>query len=118
MGLAVELEPRFFEAWDNILETWPDVAQKLRPSPLEMEVTEVPSLEAGILLVGSMGSMAGGTYGGQGTLAGLDWMGPRLFRTYCLGFMMRWVPTSWRRTSTSWCQHHRKGRHAAGITGC
>ena len=33
------------EAWEDMLETWPDVAQKLRPSPLEMEVTEVPSLE-------------------------------------------------------------------------
>lgn len=42
MGLAVELQ-----AWEDMLETWPDVAQKLRPSPLEMEVTEVPSLEAG-----------------------------------------------------------------------
>ncbi|CAL1163969.1 unnamed protein product [Cladocopium goreaui] len=43
------------EVWEEVLQSWPDVAQKLRPaSRCEVECSDVPSLE-----------VVGGKFGGQ-----------------------------------------------------
>ena len=46
---------RLRQVWEEVLQSWPDVAQKLRPaSRCEVECSDVPSLE-----------VVGGKFGGQ-----------------------------------------------------